>query len=303
VFCELLKDPDWPEPTPPVLRLSRVFRCTETNPTVSSTLAALLLAIFGSTSQSLRSLLPIDAVHCQGQSAQHANSGAQGAARVDDVVADQKAAAAETVCRSASWSRSLFSLKVPCLDPITTSFSRTKFLIFTFDYVGKSAAPAFATTIVLSGSYVYKRRADDPRLRIGVPTIPEAMALNDPSLDTFLRMASQVEGFLSCSRRAVGSTSTVLQLHGTHVLAKWFGPSEGHPDPERAADQWRTDFDIERQVYETALRPLWGSVVPRYLGAFEPASGKPTHAFLLLEDAGQPIVETHDFQDVPLVTR
>jgi hypothetical protein len=202
VFCELLKNPDWPEPTPPVLRLSRVFRCTETNPTVSSTLAALLLAIFGSTSQSLRSLLPIDAVHCQGQSAQHADSGAQGAARVDDVVADQKAAAAETVCRCASWSRSLFSLKVPCLDPTTTSFSRTKFLIFTFDYVGKSAAPAFATTIVLSGSYAYKRRADDPRLRIGVPTIPEAMALNDPSLDTF--SAWQARSKASCLALARG---------------------------------------------------------------------------------------------------
>jgi hypothetical protein len=218
-------------------------------------------------------------------------------------------------------------LKVRYLDPGVESSAQIKSLFFTFDYVGKPDAPLYVDEAAFDDYAVHKRRpyapAHQPRMPMTWTLAPAARispatsedsetrsnasssnSFDDSSPDTSLDTSSEPQGFVSCFRlRALGSTSTVLQLHGTRVVAKWFGPSEGHPDPERGADQWRTDFETERQVYETALRPLWGSVVPRYLGAFEPTGGKPNDAFLLLEDAGHPIVETHGFDDVPLGTR
>jgi hypothetical protein len=119
-----------------------------------------------------------------------------------------------------------------------------------------------------------------------------------------MESADEAQGFLSCSRlRAVGSTSTILELHGTSAVAKCFGPSEGEGDRDREEDQWLVDFETGRNVYETALRPLWGSVVPRYFGAFERAGNTRGFALILLEDFGQVIAREDGFGGRPQTTR
>jgi hypothetical protein len=124
------------------------------------------------------------------------------------------------------------------------------------------------------------------------------------SPDASMESADEAQGFLSCSRlRAVGSTSTILELHGTSAVAKCFGPSEGEGDRDREEDQWLVDFEAERDVYETALRLLWGSVVPRYFGAFERAGNTSGFALILLENVGQVVTTEDEFGGLPQTTR
>jgi hypothetical protein len=105
VFCEILKHPDWPETSCPVLRLSRVYPCTQTDPTVSSTLAALLLMVFGTTQAKLPRLLKVGRLITPQETIEEASSEAIAGSTIEGRDADSGlrrsgriAAAGKPVC-------------------------------------------------------------------------------------------------------------------------------------------------------------------------------------------------------------
>jgi hypothetical protein len=218
--------------------------------------------------------------------------------------------------------------QLTCLDPVDDSFSDINRLLLAFDHVGDPTTPARVRTSAFDVFGTYRRHsacclpaAQSRRppstssldSSLSLTPSPQESSATDSSLlfrelsNMSVARPNEPEGYLSCSRvRTRGSTSTLLELHGTSVVAKCFGPAEGSPDRDRDRDQWRTDFETERRIYETALRPLWGSVVPTYHGAFvredvSPASeGK---GFILLEDAGRPVGTQDDFKDLRITKR
>jgi hypothetical protein len=219
-------------------------------------------------------------------------------------------------------------LQLTCLDALDDFFSDVNLLLLDFDHVGDPTTPARMHTSNFDNVGTYRRHSAccwPPAQSRRPPSTssldsspsstpsPQESPATDSSLlfrepsNMSLARPKEPEGYLSCSGvRTRGSTSTLLELHGTSVVAKCFGPAEGSPDRDRDRDQWRKDFETERRIYETALRPLWGSVVPTYYGAFvredvSPASeGK---GFILLEDAGRPISRHENFEDLFITKR
>jgi hypothetical protein len=115
---------------------------------------------------------------------------------------------------------------------------------------------------------------------------------------------SEPEGFISSFRvRSNIRNATVLDLHHIGAVGKFYGPADCRQKRDWPEDQWLTDFRREQRMYETVLRPLCGSVVPRYFGTFDFVDDRSGAGLILLEDAGQRLTGDDDFADVPLAQR